>query len=366
VNEVRTGDRSYYGANLDRRINRKMPLPPKRHIPLSVALAVVIIMSSAITVLSIQSQSPDTISHALGKTTITGFALVDQHKDTNMACNAGGTCVPAPPDPPHVPNDVKARPAPGDTTYGTGDDCPHCAAYCAPASIAMIATYREITAPNTQQDDIYDHGKKTLPEVKADGAISTHGVGMTDGTTGSPWEVQDAFNWSIGVHVQHNQGDGSAMTAAQLQQYISTGHPVLWLDHGGWPKNLSTVAFPLSYRIEQGHAKVITGYDDNDSVGDTTDDVCLIYDPWPEYNDKGILPSNATKGPGDTFDPYWLPLKDVNLTDVTDKYLVDTFANIPEFSSIIVPILGIVMIAIVATRKGASKRNDGSSGKKGE
>jgi len=250
---------------------------------------------------------------------------------------------PVGPWPPHVPNDIKGI----DMAYGTADDCPHCSAFCAPASIAMIATFRGVGVPFNQQDDIYDAGKKSGGEIQGNGAIETHGQGMFDGMFGgTPWEVQDAFNWSIGVHIQHNQSDATALTALQLQSYITLGHPVLWLDHGGFPVNISNNAYSTSYRNEQGHAKVITGYDDNDTA-DFVDDVCLIYDPWPEYNDLSILPVNATKGPGNTFDPYWLPLNDVNLSDVTDKYLVDTYPDIPEFQDIIIPVIGTLAIAMM-------------------
>lgn len=291
-------------------------------------------------------------AHNATQTTLAGIALLDQHKDTGMPCTAGFPCPGLPVSPPHIPNDVIGIPPPiaGDNTYGTLDDCPHCSAYCAPASIAMIATYYSVGAPMNQQDDIYDNGKKSMGELQADGVIQTHGVGMTDGSTGSAWEVQDAFNWSIGVHIQHNQSDGTALTAAQMQSYLTRGHPILWLDHNGWPANLSNTAFPSSYRVDQGHAKVIAGYDDNDSAGTTVDDLCLIYDPWPEYNNKSILPSNATKGPGGTFDPYWLPLNDVNLSDAQDKYLVDTFPDIPEFTTILIPIIATIMIAVLVRR----------------
>ncbi|MEM4263004.1 MAG: hypothetical protein QXY98_04640, partial [Thermoplasmata archaeon] len=96
-----------------------------------------------------------------GQTMLAGFALIDQHKDTNMQCKAGAPCPPGP-SPPHIPNDVKGV----DMVYGTGDDCPHCSAYCAPASIAMIATFRGVGPPFTQQDDIYDAGKKTAGEIQ--------------------------------------------------------------------------------------------------------------------------------------------------------------------------------------------------------
>ena len=295
-------------------------------------------------------------AHSASQTILAGIALLDQHKDTMMPCTAGTPpCPLLGPNPPHIPNDVIGIPPPpptGDNTYGTLDDCPHCSAYCAPASIAMIANYYAVAMPKNQQDDIYDQGKKSMGETQADGIIQTHGVGMTDGTTGSAWEVQDAFNWSIGMHIQHNQSDGTLLTAAQMQSYLTRGHPILWLDHNGWPANISNTAFPSSYRVDQGHAKVIAGYDDNDTVGDVTDDLCLIYDPWPEYNVNSTLPLNATKGPGATFDPYWLPLNDVNLSDVQDKYLVDTFPDIPEFTTVIIPVVGIILIAVVAGRLG--------------
>ena len=71
------------------------------------------------------------------------------------------------------------------------------------------------------------------------------------------------------------------------------------------------------------YSQFVAGYDDKGTLTDG-DDLCLIYDPWPEYNDKGSLASipNATQGPGGTYDPYWLPAADVLLEAVTnDIYL---------------------------------------------
>ncbi|MCJ7561918.1 MAG: hypothetical protein MUO84_02775, partial [Thermoplasmata archaeon] len=136
-------------------------------------------------------------AHSASQTILAGIALLDQHKDTMMPCSGGNPpCLAPGPSPPHVPNDVigVGPPPGGDNVYGTLDDCPHCSAYCAPASIAMIANYYAVGVPKNQQDDIYDQGKKSMGETQADGIIQTHGVGMTDGTTGSAWEVQDAFN----------------------------------------------------------------------------------------------------------------------------------------------------------------------------
>ncbi|MBN1677097.1 MAG: hypothetical protein JW880_01020 [Candidatus Thermoplasmatota archaeon] len=275
--------------------------------------------------------------------------LIYQHKDTNMACIAVPPCFP--PNAPHAWNDAKGA----DGIYGSPDDCPHCSCYCAPASIAMIATYRAQPVPLTQQDDIYDAGKSSLGDVPGDLLLSTHGVGMFHGIGGWPPEVQAAMIWAVGAIIQHNQGDGSALTAAVLQQYILNSHPVLWLDNGGWPSNMSaqypgdsTEEPPVSYRYDQGHAKVIGGYDDKGTAM-TNDDLCLIYDPWPEYNDLSVLPTNASQGPGGTYDPYWLPLNDVNLADFQDVYLVDTFPDVEigEFDGVLAP-LAIVMMAVVA------------------
>jgi len=277
------------------------------------------------------------------------IALIHQHKDTAMLCIAPFPPCPIP-NAPHAWNDAKGP----DGIYGTVDDCPHCSCYCAPASIAMIATYRASPLPRTQQDDIYDMGKASLGDVPGDLLLGTHGVGMFEGVGGWPAEVQTSMIWAVGPIIQHNQGDGSALTAALLQHYIRNSHPVLWLDHGGWPGNMSGVypgdpsdEPPTSYRYEQGHAKVIGGYEDNDTA-EFSDDSCLIYDPWSEYTDMSILPTNASHGPGGTCDPYWLPLNDVNLADIQDIYLVDTFPDIEivEINGALVP-LAVIMIAMV-------------------
>ncbi|UCE44793.1 MAG: hypothetical protein JSU93_05175 [Methanobacteriota archaeon] len=293
--------------------------------------------------------------HALGVVT-TSITLVYQHYDTTMHCNpCGGSGTLGP----HPWNHARGT----DGIYGNLDDCPHCSCYCAPASISMIALYRGLTPPVTYQDDIYDSGELELGmgEATGDKIIDRHGVGMCDGT-GLPFlEVQIAFAAALGGFVQHDHGGlNSVLTQAQLRQYIVTQHPVLWLDHNGWPANMST-AFPTGdYRSDQGHAKVIAGYDDN-ATADFIDDLCLIYDPWPEYNDLGVTPVNATKGPGGTYDPYWLPLNDVNLSDTSDIYLVDTYPDIPEFGTVLVPVLGLVLIAVVLSwkrRKGDGKRSE--------
>jgi len=278
------------------------------------------------------------------QTVIPMLAVIYQHKDTNMLCTAGPPCGAGAP---HVWNDAAGP----DNIYGNLDDCPHCSCYCAPASIAMISTAYGNLAPFIDQDQIYDNGKLVAPEITGNGFIESHGVGMFDGTAATPMEVQGAMTWSLmgmGI-IQHDLSiTMNPLTPAQLQTYISSWQPVLWLDHGGWPSNQSSLYPPSDAKNEQGHAKVIGGYDDNETA-DFSDDLCLIFDPWPEYTDKMILPKNATQYSIGVFDPYWLPLNDVNLTDVNDIFLVPQ-AGIPEFSQLLVPIMGVLLVAVVSMR----------------
>ena len=345
--EMRARD-SYVGPQLtDRSLEsarRKGEAARKKGIvTVSIALAILALLSAYMLVPIQNTQHP-----ARMQTSDTlPLVLAFQHHDSAMPCTP---CIIAPlPVGPHAWNDAKGL----DGVYGTPDDCPHCSAYCAPASISMIAVYRGIAAPANHQDDIYDSGKTMNGEIMGNGNIESHGVGMFHGVGGTNPEVQTAMIATLGVPiVQHNQSDASKLTAAQLGSYIHNSRPVLWLDNGGWPKNQSANFPPDAYKPDQGHAKVIGGYDDRDT-GDTSDDRCLIYDPWPEYTDMGFLPKNATKGPGDTFDPYWLPLNDVNLSDVADVYLVDTFPNvvIGEFPTALMPVLVLVVLAVVISRR---------------
>lgn len=295
------------------------------------------------------ARTTDRAASALSMETLP-LVLALQHHDTAMVCAACNVALPPLPAGPHAWNDAKGV----DGAYGTADDCPHCSAYCAPASISMIAVYRGVAAPACNQDNIYDSGKTMNGETVGNGVIETHGVGMFHGVGGSAPEVQLAMTTTLaGAITQHNQSDATALTSVQLEAYIHNSRPVLWLDHGGWPQNQSSLFPPGSYKQDQGHAKVIGGYDDSGTVS-SLDDQCLIFDPWPEYLDRGILPLNATKGPGDTFDPYWLPLKDVNLSDVADVYLVDKFPDvvIGEFPTGLLPALVMtVVILAAATRR---------------
>jgi hypothetical protein len=270
--------------------------------------------------------------------------VITQHKDTVMPCVPDGPS--CPPGIIHAWNDASGA----DGIYGTPDDCPHCSCYCAPASIAMIASYWGFVGVNIQQDDIYDAGKSVGEIAVGDKILSTHGVGMFDGLGGLPTEVQASFMFSIGPFTQHDWAPANPngpMTPQKLVQYLALGHPVLWLDHGGFPAHQNPNYPSESERALEGHAKVISGYDDNDTLLNTSDDLCLIYDPWPEYLDKSVLPTNATLGPGNSYDPYWLPLNDVNLSDPADIYLVDNLPDIAEFSTIVIPVLGLAVIAAV-------------------
>lgn len=321
---------------------------PAKRVVVVVSLLVVALLVAGLS-LNAMNRSEETLPSRTMVMLLLPVGVLHQHKDTFMACVAPPPCFP--PNAPHVWNDAKGP----DGIYGSPDDCPHCSCYCAPASIAMIASYRMMPPPLNQQDDIYDAGKSTLGDIAGDLILSTHGVGMFDGFGGWPPEVQVAMQWAVGPIIQHNQADGTALTAALLKQYILNSHPVLWLDHGGWPANMTALypgdpgeEPPVTYRYDQGHAKVIGGYDDF-GTADLSDDICLIFDPWPEYDDLSILPTNATLGPGGTYDPYWLPLNDVNLADFQDRYLVDTFPDviIGELEGALVP-LTIVAVALIA------------------
>ena len=318
--------------------------------------AIILALAILVPLVHLSSDSPEESSAEIEtQAVIPMLAVIYQHKDTVMPCVAIPPCAPGV----HAWNDTSGP----DTIYGNGDDCPHCSCYCAPASIAMISTVYGMAVPFIDQDQIYDNGKLVPPEITGSGVIETHGVGMYDGTGGTPIEVQGAMIWSLmGMGIlQHDLSiTMNPLTPAQLQTYISSWQPVLWLDHGGWPSNQSSAYPPSDARNEQGHAKVIGGYDDNGTANTTSDDLCLIFDPWPEYTDKGILPKNATQYAGGVFDPYWLPLSDVNLTDVSDIFLVPV-QGIPEFSDILVPVLGAVLVAVASMR--FIGRRDSNSGK---
>jgi hypothetical protein len=248
--------------------------------------------------------------------------LVYQHKDTSiMACNAGF---------PPYDKYLSSYTMPPCNVAGlvhnwncaTANSCVHCLAYCAPASVAMIAEAYGKTGALIQQDSIYDNGKSTPPEISGNGTLETHAVGMFDGSGGYGKEVQAALTYAL-EGMAYDQHDSTApLDVTLLNDYIVQGRPVLWLDHNGWPQDQGDEWPPSELQQSMGHAKVIAGFDDMDTP-DPADDLCLIYDPWPSYTQQQTLPPNALKGPGETFDPYWLPQGFV-LGDASDIFLVPT------------------------------------------
>ena len=254
---------------------------------------------------------------------------------------------------------------PGDNLYGaTGlyDDCPHCIVYSGPACIQMINGYRS-GGPLVSQDQIYDDSEYDTGagEQRGDMICQRHGYGVLDGTGGSIAEIQKVFDNWINPHHQHSQWDASNLTASTLASYIAGAYPVLWDDHGGWPSNMDPTWPIPPENTMQGHYKVIAGYDDQGTPG-VSDDLALIYDPWPGYNDLTALnptplPPGAVPGPGGASspDPYWLPVSTV-LGDTNDLFLVE-IAAIPEFSSLLMPIIGMTVIALVAIRIRAARRD---------
>ena len=313
----------------------------------AIALVLVLASASAVAALALNDSGDDDLRATINGVVTMQLTLVYQFKDSHNICTAGPPCPGFPPDLPHAWDHA----AGADGLFGTSDDCPHCSAYSAPASIALMASAYGRIGQYVQQDRIYDNGKSVPPEVTGDNDIQTHGVGMFVGTGGQPGEVQDALGWALGVALSVAQHDSSSpMTSALMDQYISTSRPVLWVDHGGWPVNQSSSHPSATDKANQGHVKVIAGYDDKNTVT-TDDDMVLVYDPWPEYNKLSILPGNALPGPGGTYDPYWLPLQDVDLSDSADIYLVTSApVSIPEFGTVMAPVIGTLLVAAVVHR----------------
>lgn len=319
-------------------------------------LSVLIIASSGIAFATSYGNLEKTASRISAVTVIPGFPLAHQHSDNTIGlpCNMCNMWMPWHFVVPVLWDDVKYGGAPpgtppGDNLYGavgSFDDCPHCSVYSGPASIQMFIMYRGGTAP--PQDMIYDICELDLlaGEIAGNAIIERHGVGVTDGTGGTQLEIQFAFQMLVSPYHQHNQSDTSALTASQLLSYMAGLYPVLWDDNGGWPANMDPT-FPTADAKNQGHYKVIAGYDDA-NTGDFSDDWALIYDPWPEYTDHSVLPAGAIPGPSGSFDPYWIPVPMV-LGDPNDLFLVE-LAAIPEFSGLLIPVAGLSLLAVVAVR----------------
>jgi len=236
-----------------------------------------------------------------------------------MECAAPGTAC----GPVDHPNECAV--AGVDGTMPSADDytCPHCSAYCAPAAIAMIAAAYGDPSFETRQDYIYENGKHG--PFQGDGIIEDHGVGMFHGVGSTHPEVQDAMRYAL-AQMAITELDISALTWSKLRDgFIRKKRPVLWLDHNGWPSDQNDEYPSEENRKHQGHAKIIAGYDDK-NTSESSDDYCLIYDPWPGYELNSALPLNAEKGPADTFDPYWLPVGSV-LGDPNDLFIIPDSAT---------------------------------------
>ena len=223
---------------------------------------------------------------------------MNQHKDTTMVCMAS------------IPADASIHPA--NHAIISSPVCPHCSYYCAPASISMYAQYRHRSGNFILEDYIYDHGKFTQGEIQADGVIQTHGVGMfdamlSDGVTGGR-EVQAAFQWAVGMTpFEWGINYGPAFTANLVIENIDANTPILWCDHFGYPAAINP---PLPDEVAEinGHAKIIAGYDDNDTPDDYNDDQYWILDPWP---------GSGPDGSGQ----YWVAASSV--LDLRDLYITD-------------------------------------------
>ena len=152
----------------------------KKSIPLLVSLCILI--TAFFTLISCPGKGGDE-----GPLIIT-MELIYQHKDTPLMCQPCDSDIQLTIDP--HPENHAAGP---DGLYGNSDDCPHCSAFCAPASIAMIAKAYGRTGVKIEQDLIYDEGKQSHGEAQQSGIIETHGVGMYHGAGATPFEVQAAF-----------------------------------------------------------------------------------------------------------------------------------------------------------------------------
>jgi hypothetical protein len=253
----------------------------------------------------------------------------DQHKDTNLPVTGWSPVL----NVPHPSND-----APNDAYCGT---------YCVPAAIAMIADYIGQTGNFILQDYIYDNGKSTQGDTIGDGIIDTRGRGMFDGSgSSSPTnitEVQAAYSWAVSSsYTEYNSG--SQISPPDIRLFIDNSFPILWLDHNGWPAGMPWSAIDdIQSGVNQdlitqnqGHAKVIVGYDMNNTPANDFDDTYQILDPWP---------TAARTGVHDTYHS--------NVSDINDIFIVQTAALVefaPNMVIIIIPVI-VIAITIIIQRK---------------
>ncbi len=197
-----------------------------------------------------------------------------------------------------------------DWNCATANTCPYCSGYCAPAAASMIGLFVGQVAPFVDIDNIYDNAK-VVGEIMGNGILETRGEGMYAGVGSTPPEVQNAFTYSSGiVPFQHGpSGTPNPLINYEIiRWYIDNIHLVLWVDIGNWPADQGVLVGDVL--TASGHCRIIAGYDDLDTPADLSDDLLLIYDPWPT--------SGST---------YWLALGLV--VDVNDVYLStnQAFAN---------------------------------------
>ncbi len=215
--------------------------------------------------------------------------------------------VPEPPCPGYGPHPSNCAPMP---PYGFG--CKHCGAYCALASVMMVRNYRGFAGCPCTQDCLYDHAG---PGEIRDYVLMSHGIGMTDA------DIINAFLVALdGVH-SFSSGPSSPgvdpMTPWVLRQLICMGTPPVWVDRDGHPQDyMNPQVYSEMVARGCGHAKVLAGYDDNDTYCLTDDDRVLIYDPWPS---PGECPYPKS--------PYWRPISEI-LSSAQDAFFADRVGGV--------------------------------------
>ena len=226
-----------------------------------------------------------------------------QHKDGE--CRA---CVVV--DPPWCPT----PPIPHPELHAL-EGCPHCAAYCAPASIMMMRRYRGYPYCPGSQDCVYERNKWTDGETRNNGVIESHGVGMYD------QEVYEGFLDALyQIHLFNNGPIGPAaypISPWDLRQLICMDRPVLWIDRDGYPPDMPPQVIQNMMERGEGHTKVLAGYDDQGTYCFVEDDLVQVYDPWPSSGS-----------------PYWAPVPQVLYSDPRDIFASDGIGGVDVAESL--------------------------------